>query len=122
MKLFKLLVALIVLCFIGLFTYQNMEIWRHPVSFKLNLYFNEHHDTQVIEQYMVILLSALIGFIVGLALLLKPHIKTRRLLKREQRDKKVLQEQLDMSRTGAESTGETAALRSEQAAAIKNEH
>jgi uncharacterized integral membrane protein len=108
MKLFKLIITLLILCFIGLFVFQNMETWKQSVSFKLNLYFNEGHDTQSIEQYIVILLSALIGFIIGLALLVKPHIKTRRLLKRERQEKQTLHEQVAMS-GAAETSPEAAA-------------
>jgi uncharacterized integral membrane protein len=108
MRLFKLLVTLVILALIGLFVYQNMETWNQLVNFKLNLYFNAHHDTASIELYMVILLSALIGLIIGLSLLLKPHFKTRRNLKRERHEKKQLEEQLTMSRARAESHSEEA--------------
>jgi uncharacterized integral membrane protein len=109
MRLFKLIVTLAILGLIGLFIYQNMPTWTQPVSFKLNLYFNEHHDSASIQLYPVILLSALIGLIIGFSLLLKPHFKTRRNLKIERQEKKQLQEQLTMSRTGAESHNEAAA-------------
>jgi uncharacterized integral membrane protein len=121
MRLFKLLVTLVILCLIGIFIYQNMQIWTQPVSFKLNLYFNQQHDTEDIEQYTVILLSVLLGFIIGLALLLRPHIRTRRLLKRERQEKRTLQEQFTVGRAGAESSGETAAAPAEKEAVSEKE-
>jgi len=119
MKLFKLLVTLIILCFIGLFIYENLQTWTQPVSFKLDLMIFQSNAG--LELYLLILISVLIGFIVGLALLLGPYIKTRRLLKREQQDKKTLQKQLAMSRGAAESTGETAVPHAEQGAASEKE-
>jgi uncharacterized integral membrane protein len=108
MRLFKLLITLAVLCLIGLFIYQNMLTWTQPVSFKLNLYFNEQHSTVSFQLYPVILLSVLIGLIIGLSLMLKPHFKTRRNLKRERQEKKQLEEQLTLSRARAETHSESA--------------
>lgn len=108
MKLFKLIVTLLILCLIGIFIYQNMETWIQPVSFKLNLYFYQTNPDKPpgLELYPVILLSALGGFVVGLALLLKPYFKTRRLLKRERQEKQKAQEEFTLRLARAESRGE----------------
>ncbi|MGO9020946.1 MAG: lipopolysaccharide assembly protein LapA domain-containing protein [Syntrophobacteraceae bacterium] len=106
MRLFKLLVTLLILGLIGIFIYQNMLSWTQPVSFKLNLYFYQTVSPPSLELYAVILLSALGGFIIGIALLLKPHFKTRRLLKRERQEKKQAQEEYTLRLARAESRGE----------------
>ncbi|MFZ0932520.1 MAG: LapA family protein [Syntrophobacteraceae bacterium] len=106
MRLFKLLVTLLILGLIGIFIYQNMQSWTQPVSFKLNLYFYQTVSPPSLELYAVILLSALGGFIIGIALLLKPHFKTRRLLKRERQEKKQAQEEYTLRLARAESHGE----------------
>ena len=104
MRSFKLLVTLVILCLIGIFIYQNMQTWTQPVSFKLNLYV--YQTNFGFELYSVILLSALCGFIVGIALMLKPYFKTRRLLKRERQEKKQAQEELTLRLARAESHGQ----------------
>lgn len=104
MRSFKLLVTLFILCLIAIFIYQNMQTWTQPVSFKLNLYVYQTNPS--FELYSVILLSALCGFIVGIALLLKPYFKTRRLLKRERQEKKQAQEEFTLRLARPESHGE----------------
>ncbi len=101
MRSFKLLVTLIILCLIAIFIYQNMQIWTQAVGFKLNLHFYQPNPS--LEIYQVILLSALGGFIVGIALLLKPYFKTRRLLKRERQEKKQAEEEFTLRLARAES-------------------
>lgn len=90
MRLFKLIVTLAILCLIGIFFYQNMQAWIQPVNFKLNLYLVK--TTPTAQLYVIILISLLVGFFAGLAVLLKLHFKTRRLLKRERQDRKQVQE------------------------------
>ena len=104
MRSFKLLVTLLILCLIAIFIYQNMQTWTQPVSFKLNLYV--YQTNFGFELYSVILLSALCGFIVGIALMLKPYFKTRRLLKRERQEKKQAQEEFTLRQARAESHAE----------------
>ncbi len=101
MRSFKLLVTLIILCLIAIFIYQNMQIWTRAVDFKLNLHFYQPNPS--LEIYQVILLSALVGFIIGIALLLKPYFKTRRLLKRERQEKKQAEEEFTLRLARAES-------------------
>ena len=104
MRLFKLLVTLVILCLIAIFISQNMLTWTQAVGFKLNLFF--YQTNPGLEIYQVILLSALGGFIVGIALLLKPYFKTRRLLKRERQEKKQAEEEFTLRLARAESHGE----------------
>ncbi len=108
MRLFKLLVTLVILSLIAIFIYQNMQTWRQLISFKLNLYFFETYPAKPpsLELYSVILYSALGGFIIGAALLLKPYFKTRRLLKRERQQNKQAEEEFALRLARAESHGE----------------
>jgi uncharacterized integral membrane protein len=119
MRLFKLLVTLVVLCFIGIFIYENMQTWTQPVSFTLNLYFYQTNPS--LQLYPVILISALAGFIIGLALLLKPHFKTRRMLKLERKEKKEVMEKLNLKQVRPESPAEviTPTVEVEQTAAVE---
>ena len=71
-----------------------MLTWTQAVGFKLNLFF--YQTNPGLEIYQVILLSALGGFIVGIALMLKPYFKTRRLLKRERQEKKQAEEEFTL--------------------------
>jgi len=109
MKVFKLIVTLIILCLIGLFIYQNMETWRQLLKFKLNLYFfqTDPANPPDLELYTIIMLSAAVGFIVGLGAMMKPYFKTRRLLKRERSEKKQAEEERAAGQ--AESHGEALA-------------
>ena len=104
MRLFKELVTLLILCVAAISIYQNIQTWTQPVGFKLNLYLYQINPE--LELYQVILLSALGGFIVGLALMLKPYFKTRRLLKRERHEKKQAEEEFTLRLARAESHGE----------------
>ncbi len=104
MRSFKLLVALVILCLIGIFIYQNLQTLTQPVGFKLNLYFYQANPG--LEIYRVILFSILCGFIVGIALMLKPYFKTRRLLKRERQEVKQAEEEFALRLARAESHGE----------------
>jgi len=101
MRLFKLLATLVLLCLIAIFVYENWQIWVHPIPFKLNLYFNAGRDSADIKVYLVILISALVGFILGLTALLKPFFRTRRQLKRERIEKKQAIERLASSQAQA---------------------
>ncbi len=101
MRVFKLIVTLIILCLIALFIYQNIETWKQLIQFKVNLYFISTEPG--LELYMIIVFSALVGFIAGLAAMMKPYLKFRRLLKRERSEKRQVEEQLGMKQAGEES-------------------
>ena len=98
MKVFKVIVTLIILCLIGLFIYQNMETWRKLINFRLDLYLLKTDSN--LQLYMIILLSSVVGFIVGLGAMMKPYFKTRRLLK----DKRLEKKPAEPESTGAKET------------------
>lgn len=100
MRWFKLVVTLLVLGLIVLFVVQNMPSWTSPISLKLDLSFLG--QTQVgFELYTIMLLSALAGFVVGAAAMLKPYMKARKTLALERREKKEGGEALSAERTAA---------------------
>jgi hypothetical protein len=86
MRLFKLVITLIIVCLVGVFVYQNLEVWQQSVNFKYDLYLK--HWTPSIKIYLLVLISLVLGFLSGLTVLLKFHVKTRRQLKREIKEKK----------------------------------
>ena len=106
MRLFKVLLTLVILFLIAIFVYQNLQTWRQPVSFRLDLYFFQAGPG--VALYSVILLSALAGFIIGILLLLRPYFRTRRLLKRERQEKKQALEGVTLKQVPTESPGEAA--------------
>ncbi len=89
MRLFKLIISLIILCLIGIFVYQNLEVLNQTVSLKYNLYLVKPAPT--VKLYLLVLVSLLVGFFLGLTVLLKFHFKTRRRLKRERIEKQQAQ-------------------------------
>ncbi len=107
MRLFKAIVALVILGLAALFIYQNMPTWTQTVGLKLNLgFFQTDPAGAQLELYMVILVAGLFGLIVGLALMLKPYFKVRRLLKRERMEKKQAEEANTLRQARAESHDE----------------
>ncbi|MCL5405570.1 MAG: hypothetical protein M1398_02410 [Deltaproteobacteria bacterium] len=85
MRLFKLITTLIILCLIGIFVFQNLEILKQSISLKYNLYLVK--KAFGVKLYLLVLISLLVGFFIGLSILLKFHFQTRRQLKRERIEK-----------------------------------
>jgi hypothetical protein len=108
MRLFKLLVTLVILGLAALFIYQNLPTWTQTVGFKLNLGFFQTDPAggPQLELYLVILIAGLCGLIVGLALMLKPYFRVRRLLKRERIEKKQAEEANTLRQARSQSHGE----------------
>ncbi|MGC9195002.1 MAG: LapA family protein [Syntrophobacteraceae bacterium] len=89
MRLFKLIITLIILSLVAVFAYENREIWLQTESMKYNLYLL--NKTFSVKLYLIVGISLLVGFFVGLSALLKLHFKTRRQLKLERKEKKLAQ-------------------------------
>ncbi len=107
MKLFKAIVTLLILGLAALFIYQNMPTWTQTVGFKLNLGFFQTDPAGLqLQLYIVILIAGLCGLIIGLALMLKPHFKVRRLLKRERLERKQAEEANTLRQARSESHSE----------------
>lgn len=78
--IFKWLTILLVLSIVGLFVWENASTFLASQTFTLNLYVAEPF-TWSLSLYLLLLLFALVGFILGLTLMLRPHLRTRKALK-----------------------------------------
>lgn len=107
MRLFKVIVTLVILGLAALFVYQNLPTWTQTVGFKLNLGFFQTDPAGLqLQLYIIILITGLCGLIAGLALMLKPHFKVRRLLKRERLERKQAEEANTLRQARSESHNE----------------
>ncbi len=89
MRLFKLVATLVILGLIALFVYDNMPTWTQALAFRYKLpLMDEWTSKPGIAVYLVMLLSALFGFFVGIAVIIKPYFRTRRALALERQEKK----------------------------------
>jgi predicted small integral membrane protein len=87
MRLFKLVVTLVILGLLSLFVYYNMTTWTSTLEFKYKLpLFDEWVWRPAL--YLIMLLSALFGFFLGIAVIMKPYLKARRALAAERQEKK----------------------------------
>lgn len=86
MRFFKLIATLLVLGLIALFIQQNLLVLTAPLSFKLSFYIAEPL-LGTIEVYTLMLVSAAIGLLVGLLLMLKPYTNLRRRLAHEREER-----------------------------------
>ena len=91
MKWVKWITISLILAIVALFIYQNLPVFDSSATFKLDLHFREFQWSH--QLYTVIGIGALLGFILGLLLMLKPHLKVRRRLSEERQAKTQLQEQ-----------------------------
>jgi hypothetical protein len=101
MRIFKLATGSLVLLIIGLFVYQNLPTFRSELDFSMNLYLRDtlqwkHH------LYTIMALSAALGFVAGVILMLKPYFNVRRLLAQERQEK----QQMAAPPTPTETIGE----------------
>ena len=104
MRLFKLVVTLVILGLIALFIWQNTATWLSATNFKLDLYFDFAKTAFSLQLYVVMFLSALAGFCLGVLALLKPYFKARRLLAQERQEKKQTQEAITVKETSAQAS------------------
>jgi hypothetical protein len=85
MKLFKWFSGCIILAIIGLFIYQNLDTWKSSANFTLDLYIE--HLSWSHHIYTIIAISAGLGLVLGIFLMLKPYLKLRRILAGERQEK-----------------------------------
>jgi uncharacterized membrane protein YciS (DUF1049 family) len=90
MKWFKWITIVLLLAIVGISIYQNLATFDAPSKFGLDLHFQEFSWSP--HLYTIIGIAALLGFILGILLMLKPHVKTRRLLAAERQEKQQLRE------------------------------
>ncbi len=87
MRLFKLFTTALLVAVIVLFVRQNMTTFQTSLPFTLDLYVTapahwSHH------LYGVILISGLLGLLIGLAIMAKPYLNLRRAKSRQRRDER----------------------------------
>jgi hypothetical protein len=85
MKLFKWLSGCIILAIIGSFIYQNLGTWKSSADFTLYLYIERLNWSH--QLYTIIAISAGLGLVLGILLMLKPYLKIRRILAGERQEK-----------------------------------
>ena len=85
MRFIKLIVVLVILGLIALFVWQNLPTFNAVHSFQLNLYFSQ----PIVWTHSVVALmaiSAAIGLVIGILVMLKPFLNTRRKLAQERQE------------------------------------
>lgn len=93
MKLFKLVIFLLVVSFLGIFIFQNPEVFNAPLNFKLNLWVRPPIEWSL-KVDEIILISSVIGFFVGIVVFLKPWLRARRTVSFERKEKESIKEEL----------------------------
>jgi hypothetical protein len=78
--IFKWLTIFLVLSIVGLFVWENASTFLASQTFTLNLYVAEPF-TWSISLYLLLLIFTMVGSILGLTLMLRPHLRTRKALK-----------------------------------------
>jgi uncharacterized integral membrane protein len=92
MRWIKLIVVLVILGLIALFAWQNIPTFNAVHSFQLNLYFG-HPIVWSHSVVSLIAISATIGLLVGILLMFKPFMSTRRKLAQDRQEKQEKQEE-----------------------------
>jgi uncharacterized integral membrane protein len=91
MRWVKLVAVLVILGLIALFAWQNIPTFNAVHSFQLNLYFGQ----PLVWTHSVIVLmaiSAAVGLVIGILMMLKPFVSTRRKLAQERQERQERQE------------------------------
>ncbi len=86
MRLFKLFTTASLVGLIALFLYENLAMFTSRLPFMLDLYIREqvNWDHPV---YAVLLFAFVLGFLAGVAVMLKPFLQMRRLIGQERENK-----------------------------------
>jgi hypothetical protein len=95
MRWIKLIVVLVILGLIALFAWQNIPTFNAVHSFQLNLYFS-HPIVWTHSVVALMAISAAIGLLVGIMVMLKPFLNTRRKLAQERQEKLEKQEKQEV--------------------------
>ncbi len=84
MRWFKLGIAVIIIALVALFIYQNMPTFDQDVTFSYNLHISDKVEWTH-SVLSIIFMSAGFGFLIGLLVMLKPWLNTRRTLSQERK-------------------------------------
>jgi hypothetical protein len=79
MRVFSWITGGLLLAIVGLFVYQNLPTFNGLLPFCLDFHIHEAF-TWFHRVYTVIGMTASLGFLLGLVVMLKPYLKMRRLL------------------------------------------
>lgn len=79
MRFIKPLVALVILALIALFFWQNADAFAKLQEFKLNFYFGAPLKWAH-SLFSLLAISAVVGFVVGILVMLKPYQSARKRL------------------------------------------
>ncbi|MEJ5348801.1 MAG: hypothetical protein WHS46_08955 [Desulfosoma sp.] len=89
MKLFRFVTTLLLVAVMVLFVRQNMATFQRDLDFMLYLFIRE--DVRwTLKVFMVIFISGFVGLLVGLFLMFRPFLRTRRALQAERAEKERL--------------------------------
>jgi hypothetical protein len=86
MRLFKLITTSLLLGMIWLFLWQNSVTFRTFLTFSFDLYIREPLQWKH-QLSTLLLLTGFLGFLIGIAVMLKPYFNIRRLLAQERQQK-----------------------------------
>lgn len=86
MKAFKIIATLLLLGLIYLFISQNMHTFRTTMPFSMDLFLTEEVKWAH-ELSTLMLISGLIGFLLGLFVMFRPYLKLRRSIHQSQQNK-----------------------------------
>jgi len=105
MKIFKLITGGLIILIVGLFIWQNIPTFNSELQFHFNLYIQEHL-TWTLKLYSLLLIIGLLGFILGIVLVLRPYFNARRALAKE-RQEHLLHPPLESNERPASAEGTT---------------
>lgn len=86
MRFVKPIIILIILGLIGLFIQQNLGTFNAVQTFKLSLYFGQPM-VWTLSVCSLLIISVVIGLVVGILIMLKPYMGLRRKLAQERQGK-----------------------------------
>jgi uncharacterized integral membrane protein len=86
MRFVKLIVTVVILGLIAAFIYQNLSTFSAEQTFELSLYFGQPMKWSH-SIYSLLGISAVIGFLVGIMVMLKPFLSARKKLAGERQEK-----------------------------------
>jgi hypothetical protein len=108
MKKFKMILLLIIGCFIGIFVYQNWTVFTYPFDLRLNIGF-KHYELLGIQSSFIFLSLFLLGFLLAYFLGLGERLKGRRALRSSNEKIEKMEEELNMLRNAPSTLESTTA-------------
>lgn len=93
-KKIKLGVIIISVFLVGIFVYQNRQVFISPLDFYLNLGFSKYEFLQI-ASYLVFCFFFMLGFIIALSIALRVYLKAKKTLKESDEKANKLRQELD---------------------------